>query len=116
MNLSTLPQKRRAELRRAFLSVPDTSATPDSLQQWANELKQALNRIQKLEAQSQAKGDVTVEQAVVALGADMSNQYWRSVSQVGATYHGNALPDVLDAWDYLFDLRRKKGDYKEPQE
>lgn len=116
VNLSTLPQKRRAELRRAFLSVPDTSATPDSLQQWANELKQALNRIQKLEAQSQAKGDVTVEQAVVALGADMSNQYWRSVSQVGATYHGNALPDVLDAWDYLFDLRRKKGDYKEPQE
>lgn len=115
-NLSTLPQKRRAELRRSFLTVPDTSGGRNSLAEWTNELEQTLNRIRELEAQSQSKGDFSVEQAVVTLGSGRSESYWRFVPRSGATFHGNALPDVLDAWDYLFDLKRKKNEYKEPQE
>ncbi len=106
LNLNALPQKRRAQLR-AFFEPPLLQTEAPKRDKWRKELEKAASRIGKL---SDDEGIArTIQDALIALGSDRDAFYWRTLP----SFSGNALPEVLDAWDFLYDLQQDQKKYKE---
>ena len=110
LNLQSLPQKQRAQLRAFFDPpiLPTSNAPQDQRDQWRKDLEELAARIGKL------SGDENINQTITgsltALGRDRGAYFWRSL---GLNESGNALPEVLDMWDFLYDLGQDQGKYKE---
>lgn len=106
LGLQSLPQKRRAQLR-AFFEPPIPQASGVERDLWRADLEKLAVRIGKL------SGDETITHtitgALTALGNDRGAYYWRSLDAV----RGNALPELLDMWDFLYDLNENQDKYKE---
>ena len=107
LGLRSLPQKRRAQLR-AFFEPPVLQIDGAKGDQWRDDLEKLAARVGEL------SGDETIARtitgALTALGNDRGAYYWRS-PDVDA--NGNALPEVLDLWDFLYDLNENQNKYKE---
>jgi hypothetical protein len=110
LGLQSLPQKRRAELRTYF-EPPKLQTSGEEREQWRRDLEGLANRI------GQLSGDETIARTITgsltALGKDRGAFYWRSLD---LDTSGNALPEVLDMWDFLYDLQQDQKKYKEAAE
>jgi len=51
--------------------------------------------------------------ALELLGNEQDTHYLYTVTRSNESVHGNALPDVFDAWDYLYDFQRDLAAYEE---
>lgn len=107
LKLRLLPQKRRAQLR-AFFEPPILQTGGVKQDQWRDDLEKLAARIGKLSGDESATQTVTG--SLSALGHDRGAFYWRSLD---LDVRGNALPEVLDMWDFLYDLKENQENYKE---
>jgi len=106
--LHSIPRKRLAELRDLYDDLP-ASIRCDSLEPWKTRLERLLARICRNEAHHQ-----TVAEALAALGRDEALAYWRLVERYGSDrWYGHGLPDLLEAWDFAFDLDKPLAEYEE---
>ncbi len=107
LDLQSLSQKQRAQLR-AFFEPPTLQTSGLEQDRWRGDLEGLVTRIGKL------RGDDgiahTIKGSLAALGSDRGAYYWRSLD---LNRSGNALPEVLDMWDFLYDLQQDQKKYKE---
>lgn len=99
--LASLPGKRRTELEGHFNDIPEDGA---NVADWEEQLSWILRRIGRNPGQREA-----VDAALKALGDGSSTApaYWRQVE----LWQGHGLPDLLQMWDFAFDLERERTDY-----
>lgn len=123
-NLRRLPQKRIAQLRALFES---SKLNRDELDQWSKDVQSVIRRIGQLSGDDKLVNDTSSEDkpsndeslairlfnAIKLLGNEQDAHYLRTVTRSNESIHGNALPDVFDAWDYLYDLQRDPAEYEE---
>lgn len=107
LSLRSLPQKRRAQLR-AFFEPPTLQTSIPERDKWRCDLEELATRIGKLSGDEGIAQ--TVKGSLAALGSDRGAYYWRSLD---LNRSGNALPEVLDMWDFLYDLQQDQKKYKE---
>ncbi|QLQ05263.1 MAG: hypothetical protein HZY76_03555 [Anaerolineae bacterium] len=107
LGLQSLPQKRQAQLR-AFFEPPALQTKDPERAKWREDLEKLATRIGKL-------GD---DDSITAhyqgflgrAGWRPRAYYWRSLD---LNTSGNALPEVLDMWSFLYDLKQDQKKYKE---
>ncbi|MBN1935026.1 MAG: hypothetical protein JW934_10195 [Anaerolineae bacterium] len=104
--LRHVPNKRLAELRDLYDDLP-ASLRPTDFAPWQDRLNRLLARIGRKEAHKEA-----FDAARSGLGGDASGWY-RVVRQPEGTWHGHALPDLLDAWDFALALDKNRQEYEE---
>ena len=105
--LRTVPHKRLVELRNLYDDLPESLNT-DRLTPWKTQLEQLQARIGRKEEHRKA-----VNAALAALGGG-EPAYWRKVDRPPQdVWHGHGLPDLLEAWDFAYNLDRKRQDYEE---
>lgn len=123
-DLRHLPQKRIAQLR-AFFDSPKFNHA--ELEQWSKDVQAVIKRIGQLNGDDKrANGTSSSDEgdndesltsrllkALELLGKEQDAHYLHTVTRSNASIHGNALPDVFDAWDYLNDLQRNPAEYEE---
>jgi hypothetical protein len=104
--LSTLPNKRLAQLRARFDQLPDSTA---ELATWGKELEQLLGRVGRDEEVEKIARSVLVQ-----LGSRDSGWLYKLNRKTDeAIWHGHALPDLLEAWDFALDLDKDRDEYEE---
>lgn len=106
LSLNSLPQKRRAQFR-AFFEPPLLQTGETQRGRWRDDLETIANRIGKLGDDDGVTHNI--KYALAMLGNDRGAFYWRTLP----TFSGNALPEVLDAWEFLYDLQQDQKKYKE---
>ncbi len=104
--LRMLPQKRQALVREQFEQVKH-----EELKSRADRLKEIADRMGQF-ADTPEDLSTQLLTYLEALGSDRGAHYWRTVSRGDKYVYGNALPDVLDAWDYLYDIEREPASYE----
>lgn len=107
LGLRSLPQKRRAQLR-AFFEPPVLQIGGAKGDRWRDDLEKLAARVGKLSDDETIARTITG--SLTALGNDRGAYYWRSLD---ADVSGNALPEVLDLWDFLYDLNENQNKYTE---
>lgn len=107
LSLQSLPQKRQAQLR-AFFEPQALQTDEIGKKQWREALEKLADRIGKLSGDDGMTQTITA--ALTTLGNDRGAFYWRSLE---SDRSGNALPEVLDMWDFLYDLKQDQKKYKE---
>jgi hypothetical protein len=85
---------------------------------WEKQLNQLLKRIgRQVEAGTdQEKAVISkVKAFLVALGPATTTGYWRQIKRLGPDgsklIQAHGLPDLLDAWDFTFDLEKSRLEY-----
>lgn len=100
--LRALPRRRLAQLRAHFDAL--TEMQKDDLKTWSQQLKQLLARFPDEQRE-------VAEDALVSLGGQGLYSVERTTDYKG--WYGHALPDLLNAWDFAFDLVRLRTEYEE---
>lgn len=111
LQLKDVPQKRRVQLRHFFEAgqlPPKTDA--NARRQWAQDVDAWIKRSVKLRDGSATTGELW-QSLLHKLGSEQS--YWREEIEHDKPVFINALPDLLDHWDFLYDLDHKRQDYRE---
>lgn len=101
--LHVLPRRRLAQLRAHFDTLTEMGGK-DELDTWSRQLWQLLRRF----PEDQRKA---VDDALQALGGQDLCSVERTTDR--NSWRGHALPDLLDAWDFVFDLDRTRTEYEE---
>jgi hypothetical protein len=101
-NLRVLPRRRLAQLRSHFDAL--SQLQQDQVKTWSKQLDQLLARFP--DGQREAAGA-----ALATLGGQDLYSVERTTDRNG--WHGHALPDLLNAWDFAFDLERSRTKYEE---
>jgi hypothetical protein len=100
--LRNLPGTRRAQLERLFLRAEKLdSAGVQS--EWTAEKLYILNRLEK-------KLRSTTSAAFEELGDKEEKHNWLDKDLSGVYYH--KLPDLLNVWDYAYDLKKDDTEYE----
>lgn len=102
-DLRALPQKRQAQLRAAFDAI-----AAGGLEQVAA-LTALVGRIGLLAPELAEP----LHSALARLGGDAQNHYQQHMERGADQFSGHALPDLLDAWDFLLDLKHPPVHYRE---
>ncbi|MEK6285818.1 MAG: hypothetical protein AABO57_08765 [Acidobacteriota bacterium] len=106
LKLSGLPNKRLAQLRSLFDRLPDSTA---ELESWRMDLEQLLGRVGRDE-----EAEKITRAALAQLGSGDSGWLYKINRKTDeAIWHGHALLDLLEAWDFAFDLDKDRDVYKE---
>jgi hypothetical protein len=104
--LSTLPNKRLAQLRTQFDQLPDSTA---ELAAWGKELEQLLGRVGRDE-----EAEKLARSVLAQLGSSNSGWLYKLNRKTDeAIWQGHALPDLLEAWDFALDLGKDRDEYEE---
>lgn len=110
--LKELAAKRRAELRTLFAQ---TNLVADNPNLWQRELETLLTRIGRRDERDSANPTKSlrakVENAIEQLGGKEWYQVERSSDDT--SWQGHGLPDLLDLWDFTWDLKWDPSEYKE---
>jgi hypothetical protein len=108
--LRNLPGKRRHELRAVFDELPQTT----EMATWTKRIDELLDRIQLGPA-----GDWrALRKTLTSLGAAPENGrfQWRSIvrphDNKGNAYSAHGLPDLIEAWNYTFELSKGRDAYE----
>lgn len=101
-DLRVLPRRRLAQLRSHFDAL--TEMKKDNVKAWFQQLKQLLVRFPDGQRE-------TAQAALAALGGPDLYRVERTTDRNG--WHGHALPDLLNAWDFAFNLERSRTKYEE---
>jgi len=103
--LRTLPRRRLAQLRAHFDGLTEI-ADKDELDTWSKQLQQLLARFPE-EQRKAADG------ALEVLGGQERDLYSVERTTERDFWYGHALLDLLNAWDFTFDLKRSRTEYEE---
>ena len=118
--LRNLPKKRLNELRRLFDDEYLENAVrlankteKGALWEWIEEMNFLFGRIQRIQSHWEA-----LREAMHALGErpkrgalSMADSSWRSMVRAGEGYFAHGLPDLIEAWDYAYQLHRDPEEY-----
>ncbi len=107
--LDGIPQKRRAQLRTLFKDVRLQRSSDTLLDEWVIKFDKFLKRFKKLDEQSAEK----IAKLLDDFGHHRERRYWRPIERNNQEMFGNGLPDLLDAWDFLYDLKNEPNRYEE---
>lgn len=109
LKLNELPGARRSELRGLF-DPPNIPGSPSDLPRWIARRDRLLGRIQRMVGE---EGSIylAVKTAMEDLGGEES---WRRVRRPLAPgfWQGTGFPDLLDLWDFTFQIDRFPGHYE----
>jgi len=106
--LRILPRRRLAQLCSHFAALTEVKKK-DEFEAWSEQLEQLLNRFpDDQEDDGQRK---IAESALEKLGG--RNLYSVERTTDHKYWNGHALPDLLNAWDFAFDLKRSRTEYEE---
>jgi hypothetical protein len=110
--LRQLPGKRQAQLRELYQPdrLPEKKA---ELEAWKTDRDALLRRI---DLASLLDDDPrTPEQRVEGLWSLLDGKDFHTVDRLTDenVWHGHALPDVLESWDFLLDMNRSRVEYEE---
>ena len=122
-DLIHLPTRRRARLRELFHQ--DRPQRENDVEPWMRELSYLLNRIGREappESDEEESREIPlrkrVEYWLEQLGAKIQagkDNYWRQKTYLDGSIQigqGHGLPDMLDAWDYTYNLDKTMSDYQ----
>ena len=100
-----VPRKRLAELKDLYESTELPKDLDDeSMERWKARLERLLTRIGRKPEHHKA-----VTTALRTLG-DTEAAYWRMVHRYAeSSWYGHGLPDLLEAWDFAFDLEKPRS-------
>lgn len=107
--LDSIPRKRRSHLRTLFMDVTLQGSNRDLLEQWVGKFDKFLKRLRKLDEPVAC----SIERIMEQFGHTRETSYWRSILRGNRQVLGNGLPDLLDAWDFLYDLSKEPTRYEE---
>lgn len=103
--LRTLPKKRLAQLRALYYPSALPEDDQASLTRWYAQRDALLKRIERDPEIARQ-----VKEAFEALGG---TDWHASQRTADDDWHGHALPDLLEAWDFAFRLDTSRRDYEE---
>lgn len=110
--LSALSSKRCSELNRLYDNVIKFCNINEIKQYWKPQLTELLNRIEL----RQKSVHPVLRKTLVQLGdmAEEENGYWREINRgsISKLFFGHGLPDLLQIWDYAFDLSKNINEYR----
>jgi len=103
--LRNLPGKRQAQLRKHFAHFPSSE---QEQKEWRGKIERLLKRVDR-----DAQAGQALREALTQLG-DTSQEGLYRVSRRNEerSRYSHGLPDLLDAWDFAFDLTKTPGDYE----
>jgi hypothetical protein len=101
--LRVLPRRRLAQLRGHFDALTDIRG--EEFDAWLQRLDQLLARFPDEQREA-------AESALADLGGRDLYRVARTTDRNDWRY-GHALPDLLNAWDFAFDLKRPRTEYEE---
>jgi len=101
--LRSLPRRRLAQLRAHFDALTDVLRS-DDFDTWSQRLDQLLARFPDEQRE-------VAESALAKLGG--RNLYSVERTTDHKYWNGHALPDLLNAWDFAFDLKCSRMEYEE---
>jgi hypothetical protein len=100
--LRDIPRRRLAQLRAHFDALKEMKK--DDLEVWTEQLERLLARFP-----DEQRG--AAETALAALGGHDLYSVRRATDR--NSWYGHALPDLLNAWDFAFDLACSRTEYEE---
>ncbi len=106
--LRALPRRRLAQLRSHFDAL--TEVKKDDFKAWSKQLAQLLNRFPDEQRENDGQRGAA-EAALKVLGGRNLYRVERTTDR--DDWYGHALPDLLNAWDFAFDLKRSRTEYEE---
>lgn len=104
--LRNLPGTKRAEFERLFLRAEKLDSA-EMQSEWMAEKSYILNRLEK-------KLRSTTSAAFEELGDKEKEHNWLDLDLNGVYYH--KLPDLLNVWDYAYDLEKEETEYEVEEE
>jgi len=110
--LRSIPKKRLAELRAHFDKLRHLSFTEEDksmLAAWKHQLERILTRILEVSGDERQK---LIKNCLEELGGQ-NGFYEVDRATDKEIWHGHALPDLLDVWDYALDMDKSKREYEE---
>ncbi len=107
--LRSISSKRLTEIRSLY--APDQLAEIGDLIDWNDYLKVLLSRIGR-----NSEHQVLIQNAFKSLGSfdnDSKPGYWLRLDRpaLNGSPIGHGIPDLISAWDYTFDLDKKRTEY-----
>jgi hypothetical protein len=104
--LRRLAGKRLAQLRELFDHLSTSGYEKEA---WITELERLLNRISRDEQAGQFMKD-----ALGQLGSAEIERLYRVKRRIDEkNWRGHGLPDLLEAWDFAFDMDKERDEYGE---
>jgi hypothetical protein len=107
--LARLPRKRLIQFRALFDEMPSDQPSTDEktkrYKDWQDRLEKLLKRISLREIQGEKAKD-----ALEVLGGKSLYPVQRASDS--KPWWGHGLPDLIEAWNYAFDLHRTLSDYE----
>ncbi|RRR73726.1 MAG: hypothetical protein EI684_08440 [Candidatus Viridilinea halotolerans] len=104
--LRALPQKRQAELLAHF------ERTDFREMVWHNDLQAIVERIISLAPNKSRELETALEQLGCGEKSANDEAHYRRIYRATTSFQGSALPEVLTAWDFLYDLARPRSEYE----
>jgi len=103
--LQSLPKRRLHQLREYFDQIPERKS---ERQIWVKRLNQLVQRVSRHEQDGRL-----IKKALTTLG-QANDDYLYSVKRpIDSPYwDGHGLPDLIQMWDFAFDLNRNHNDYE----
>jgi hypothetical protein len=101
---ANVPSRRIAQLRDLF----DVTETEIHSPMWANHWETTWRRIKRSDNQTQVLKDAWHALA----GAEIEPPRMRTLARHGEMSSRHGLPDLIEMWDYTFDLSRNARDYE----
>jgi len=101
--LRVLPRRHRSQLRAHFDALTEVKDETER-DAWSKRLQQLLTRF----SDEQRK---VIDTALETLGGQDLYRIERTTDRDG--WYGHALPDLLNAWDFAFDLEYSRVEYEE---
>ena len=95
---------QRTEMQ--LTEIKNKDKLKDKLKTWSDKLEKLLGRIARDEAHERAAAD-----ALASLGGKGLYTVRRTTDR--DIWYGHALPDLLNAWDFAFNLKRSRTEYEE---
>lgn len=104
LHMSILPHKRLAQLRALF--DPTRLPTADTqMRSWQQQRDVLLERI--------GREDPSRKQLVEEAFTELGGRDWRSLWREEASWYGHGLPDLLQAWDFAYQIGKPRHEYEE---
>ena len=107
-DLHAMPQKRRSHLRTLFMDVTLQAKNESLLNEWVGKFDKFLKRLKELDEPYVS----SIYRIMDQFGHHRDTKYWRSIQRGNKVVYGNGLPDLLDAWDFLYDLEKEPKRYE----
>ncbi len=99
--LRDVPKHQLMQLRQHFDRLSSTTKRAE----WGDELRILLQRITRQEQKEETK----LDRAVTGLGSDDKDRLYTVKRRYEKDFwHGHAFPDLLEAWNFAFDLNPER--------